>query len=273
MESTESVLTRWQAQPVQMLPAGRIKTDPAYQPRDPAIAPFRDRGRLERESEQHIARLAEHLQDTELDPLLVADTGAGLYVVDGHHRLRAYKRTGRRPVPARVLQVAPVQARLVSKLVNCSGAKLALHAEQARECAWQTLAHITRRGRSPLPAGTSARAIGRQFGTSYETVRAMLRRLPDVKPEDFQPPACDPGTGWPQWRHVKGNAIRARFEDVPTGQRERLQAEHVAAKLAAMVERFGRDVVQRGIDLLRDEALSDAAEALTQALPPESDDY
>jgi hypothetical protein len=273
MESTESVLTRWHAQPVQELPAGRIKTDTAYQPRDPSIAPFRDRARLERESEQHIARLAEHLQDADLEPLLVADTGAGLYVVDGHHRLRAYKRAGRRPVPVRVLQITPEQARLVSKLVNCSGAKLALHAEQARECAWQTLAHITRRGRCPLPADTSARAIGRKFGTSHETVRAMLRKLPEVKPQDYGPTACDPGTGWPQWRYVKGNAIRARFEDVPLDQRERLQDERRAAKLAAMVERDGRDAFIRSVAILRDEALSAAAEELASALPPDSDDY
>ena len=273
MESTESVLARWQQQAPEELPAGRIKTDPAYQPRDITLAPFRDRARLERDSEKHIARLAECITAGPLDPLLVARIGTALFVVDGHHRLRAYKRAARRQVKARVLSVTPEQARLVSKLVNCSGAKLALHAEQARECVWQTLAHLTGQGRTPLPPEMSARAIGRTYGTSHETVRTMLRRLETVKVREYGPTACDPGTGWPRWRYVKENAIRSRFADVAADIQEQHRDAKRAAKLAAMIEKDGTAAFLRSVSLLRDEALREAAEQMAEALPVEADDY
>lgn len=273
MESTESVLSRWLLLPAEELAISSIKTAPAYQPRAVGLAPYRDRARLERESEQHVARLAECATGGgQLDPLLVARIDGRLYVVDGHHRLRAYKRAGRRAVPARVLDLTHAQAVLVSKLVNCSGAKLALHAEQARECAWQVLAHLTRRGRNPLPAGVSVRSVGRTYGTSHETVRAMLRRLSTVKPCEYGQEACDPGTGWPQWRYVKGNAIRSRFTDVDDDARERHRDEKRAAKLADMIEKDGLAAFMRSLRLLGAEAMRDAEE-IVSTLPDDSFAY
>jgi hypothetical protein len=112
-------------------------------------------------------------------------------------------------------------AGMASKLVNCSGVKLAMHAEQSRECAWQTLAVMTHCGQREAPQEFSARAFALQYGTTKDTVCRMLKRLREVNPKEYQPEACDCGTGWPQWRNVKGNATRDRYEDLPIDTRER----------------------------------------------------
>lgn len=273
MENVGALLAHWQEQQPQQIALGKLKADPAYQPRDPRLAPFKERARLERESEDHIARLATHSAHGELEPLLVAQVAQVLYVVDGHHRLKAHKRASRRTAAVRILTVTAEQARMVSKLVNCSGAKLTMHAEQSRECAWQTLAYLTGYGRWGLPDRVSLRDFGDTYGTAHETVRRMLRKLSQVNRDDYTADACDAGTGWPQWKHVKGNAIRGRFADVAEDVRERHRDEKRAAKLAAMIDRDGTEAFLRSLAMLENEAVTAAAEQLTEALADDIADY
>jgi len=264
VEKLETLLKRWQAQDVCTVGIGKLRTDDALQPRDVRIAPFADRCRLQSESERHVARMAACLVDTELEPMLVADVGGVLFVVDGHHRLKAHKRARERQARVRVLPMAWSDAVAASKLVNCGGAKLPLHAEQARECLWQFMAAATQHGM--LSPDVSDRQLGRTFGTSRETVGAMRRRLSKVNPHDFNADALDPGTGWPRWKYVKGNAIRDRLDDVPQDARERVADERRAAKLAAMITKDGPDAFLRSIALLKNEAIAEAAAAMAEAM-------
>ncbi len=264
MEKLEALLTRWQAQDVRAVSVGKLRTDDALQPRDARIAPFTDRGRLESESERHVAQMADRLVDSELEPMLVADVDGVLYVVDGHHRLKAHKRARERQARVRVLSVTWNDAVAASKLVNCGGAKLPLHPEQARECLWQSMAAATQHGM--LPLDVSDRQLGRTFGTSRETVGAMRRRLPSVNPREFNADALDPGTSWPRWKHVKGNAMRDRLDDVSQDDRERIADERRATKLAAMIAKDGTDAFLRSVALLKNEAIAEAAAELAEAM-------
>jgi len=273
MENLETLVQLWRGQPPQQVTLGKLKTDPAYQPRNHFLAPYKDRTRLVNESEAHIARLADRLALGDLDPLLAAQIEGKLFIVDGHHRLKAYKRVGRGTVPVHVLPMSAEQAGMASKLVNCSGVKLAMHSEQSRECAWQTLAVMTRRARQRTPEGFSARAFALQYGTTKDTVCRMLKRLPEVNPKEYQPEACDCGTGWPQWKNVKGNATRDRYDDVPLDTRERHRDEQRAAKVAAMIDKDGVDAFLRSITLLRDEAVTEAATQLAEVMPGDPLDY
>jgi ParB-like chromosome segregation protein Spo0J len=272
MEKLTALLAHWERVEPQQVPLGRLKTDAAFQPRDPRIAPFRDRDRLESESARHVARLADHLESGEVEPLLVADVGGALYVVDGHHRLMAHRRVRRSSAAARVIALSRDEAVAASKLVNCRGAKLPMHAEQARECAWQALAAMTLGGRRELPQGVSLRSLREAFGPSHETLRTMLKRLPEVKPEEYSRDALDPGTDWPRWRYVKGNAIRDRFADVSADLRLHHRAEKVASKLAAMLEREGAEVLRLAAQLLREEVAADLAQAAAETAG-DDDDY
>lgn len=219
--------------------------------------------RSDRYSKRGDVGLADALGDGELEPMLVARVDGALYVVDGHHRMKAHRRAGRRSARVRILDMGAATAVMASKLVNCGGAKLPLHAEQARECAWQALVADTACGtRAP---SMSDRAYARAFGTSRETIGSMRRRLPDVNPADYSADACDPGTDWPRWKHVKGNAIRDRHADVPEHERQRAQDERNAAKLAAMLVRIGAEAFRCAVALLKDEAAADALADLAEA--------
>jgi hypothetical protein len=77
--------------------------------------------------------------DVQLEPLLVAEIEGRLGVVDGHHRLKAYRRAQRETIPAPVMPMNRQQAVLVSKLLNCADRALEMHPEQRRDVAWQYL--------------------------------------------------------------------------------------------------------------------------------------
>lgn len=274
MEKLQALLAQWRTLVPQQVALGKLKTDPKFQPRDASLATFRDRGRLEEESRRHVEQLARALYGgAELEPLLVARIEGKLVVVDGHHRLMAYRRERRQSAPVRILETTEKQALLVSKLVNCGGAKLPMHAEQQRECAWQYLAYLTLRGCLPLPDGNSTRSLGAAFGVSHDTIHKMLRKLPKVDMEEYQASACDPGTGWPRWKYVKGNAWRDLYADVPQDIHEQHGDTKRAAQIAKLIEKDGMDAVLRAIHLLKHEALVEAAEELANVLGGTEGDY
>lgn len=274
MERLDVLLARWRSLEPQAVPLGRLKLHPKFQPRDTRLAPFRDRGRLENESERHVDDLASKLEDGhDLEPLLAARIDGKLWLIDGHHRLKAYRRRQRSSVPARIMDTTQDTALIASKAVNCDGVKLPMHVEQKREAAWQYLAMRTDRGRRGLPEGESLRTLWRTFGVGKDTISRMHRQfMPRVNPDDYNADACDPGTGWPQWKHVKGNAWRDAFNDTDEDARERHKDERRAAKLAAMIQRDGLDAFLRSVRLLAVEAASLAAEQLEAAHGTTADD-
>jgi len=261
MKELIETLVQWRSLPPTRVSLGRIKVEPQYQPRNNFVIPYADREKAENASEAHIARLTDLAEDADLDPLLLADVDGRLVLVDGHHRLKAYRRAGKRDAPACVLKTTGESALMVSKLVNCDGVKLPMHAEQSRECAWQYLAQVTAQGRLELPEGTSRRQIGRTFGTSRETIGSMLRILPTVNRADFQQEACDPGTGWPLWRFVKGNAWRDQYNDVSEDAREMHKTEELAKRLATLIGTNGVLRFCRAVALIEHEQRDAAMEA------------
>ena len=275
MDRLEELLRALRAQPPVMVSTANLRTHPKYQPRDPATVRTGDRARLDTASDEHIARLRGHLaagKGQQLDPLLVAEVDGVKYVIDGHHRLRAYQLAQRKHALARTLQLSERDAVMLAKLVNLDGTKLPLHAEQAREAAWQYLAHATARGRLPLPMGVSCRSLAARFGlkNGHDTVNRMTRKVAEVNPEDYSDAACDPGTGWPRWSAVKGNAFRDAYEDTPLEIREQQKAEKLAAaflgkldKASPGVRRRVAEVIRRDTAQAQDEALADAVDEWT----------
>jgi ParB-like chromosome segregation protein Spo0J len=250
MESLET-LRAWRQVAPTPIPVADIRTDDALQPRTPAVVPFRARHREEAQSAEHVATLRLWLQrvsDAELEPVLVADVDGARYLVDGHHRFRAYRAERRDAIPARVLPMTMDHAVLLSKLVNLDGAKLPLHREQARESAWQYLAAITRGGALRLPEGSSLRSVAGQFGIAHNTVRAMLDKLPSVVPGEWGSEAVDPGTGWPRWRYLrKPSAAADMAARLTLDQCLRRDAERVAQQLGKLHEKRGGDAFALGL--------------------------
>lgn len=264
----DQTLERFKSAPIQLIPITSLQTSKALQPREPRLVPFRDKGRSEDNSEQHIATLRLLLdgsQEIQLDPILVADitehppaTVSGLHLVDGHHRLRAYSQAGRQLIPAHVLATDYRTAVLVSKLANCTGRSLAMHREQCRDAAWQYLADVTQQGATGLPDGDSLRLVGARFGISKNTVDSMLKHLPKIERKDFHSMALDPGTGWPRWRHVREvkQGWRLSLPSSPEEQFDR-DAENVARQIIKIVDASSPATRARALQMLaNDEVLA-----------------
>lgn len=239
--NVDQTLQRLQAAEVQCLPLASLVTDEALQPREAHMVPFREQTRVEARSAEHVGtmRLAlEAAQHVELEPLLVADVAGRLLVVDGHHRLKAYRLAGRESVPCRVGSMDHRGAVLVSKLVNCSARSLEMHPRQRTDAAWQYLAAVTRQGADGLPVGESLRKIAARFGISRATPQRMWRKLPKVDPKAYPAEKRDPGTGFPRWQAVCD--WRKQTDDDETGEAPMNEQQWTRREAASICRKLGK---------------------------------
>lgn len=242
------------------VPLREIKTHPALQPRDLSLVKLRDQPRLEAQSDdlvRHMAELLKASSQAQLAPLYVADVEGVLYVVDGHHRLRAYKRAKRETVPAHVKAMTLQQASHASKVANLTHTKLPMHPEQLRNACWHYLAHVTREGGQALPQGISQRSVAARFGITLDTVQRMLAKLPEVAPKVFPEEHLDAITGWPHWRYVRSTARNEMYQQMTPEVRLEWQAGKYAKALAKLWDRYPPEVCARGHALLREQAGED----------------
>jgi AraC-like DNA-binding protein len=199
----------------------------------------------------------------ELEAVLVADVEGVLYVVDGHHRLKAYRQAKREAIPAHVLPMTRAGAVMVSKLVNCADRALEMHPEQRRDAAWQYMAAVTHRGARGLPNGESLRAIAGRFGMSPDTAHRMLRKLPEVNPKDWSGAALDTGTGFPRWRYVRegGAGWQDMKKELDVEQMTQHNAEKLAKRMSALMDKATPEEVRRACRMLR---IEDQLEAVNE---------
>jgi uncharacterized ParB-like nuclease family protein len=247
------------------------------------VVPFKEKTSTEACSEEHIGGMLLALRastEVQLEPVLLAEIDGGLFVVDGHHRLRAYQRAQRETIPARVMPMGRRMAVMVSKTVNCSDRALKMHAEQRTDAAWQYLAEVTRRGTLGLPAGESIRSVVGRFGVGYGTVQRMLRKLPAVNPAEWNSEAHDPGTGFPRWRYVReaGAGWRDMKNLLTPEQLMQHEAEKLAKKIGALIDKASPEATRRALEMLANEAKLAASNADTLAFmadiaEPDGGDY
>lgn len=281
--NVEQFLQRLQAAEVRRVAITELRTDETLQPRELRMVPFLKQRGVETRSEEHIGTMLLALRasaEVQLEPLLLAKIDGGLFVVDGHHRLKAYQRAQRETVPCRVLPMERCRAVMVSKLVNCEARALEMHREQRADAAWQYLAHVTRQGANDLPTGESLRTIAGRFGIGYGTAQRMLRKLPKVNPKEYSIEAHDPGTGWPRWRHVReaGAGWRDMETKMTPEQLMQHEAEKLAKKIGALIDKASPEATRRALEMLANEAKlaasnADALDFLAEIAEPVTADF
>lgn len=280
------VVDQLRAAEVLMVPLSDVRTLPSLQPRNRRLVPIKDCARVEQRSSEHSTALGLVLdcsRDAQLEPILLADIPgdgeidviAGLYVVDGHHRLDAYQAAKRDVIPARVLQMSLTTAVLVSKPINCTGRSLEMHREQRLDAAWQYLAAVTEGGRSALPVGESTRTVARCFGIGHNTVARMLTELKSLDLKDFPLGTRDVGTGWPCWRYVRQpkSPWQTSLELLPEEQKVQRLAMKLARSIVDLMDKSCPLSRARALEILAHEEIevSDpvgAVDFLAQAVRP-----
>lgn len=277
----KQALKRLQGADVQMIPIDQLETDEALQPRAGRLVPYRHKGRTTERSDEAIGGMRlvlEANKATQLEPVLVADVDGKLSIVDGHHRAKAYQLAKRNTIPARVCSLSWKEAVMASKVANCTPRALEMHEEQRREAAWQFMADITLRGRLKLSdVGESVSRIAATFRIGHGTVHRMMKRMPEIDLGDYKAEACDPGTGFPCWKYLRGggtywNDFREKMTMDQLTQRD---AEKLAAKIAGWLEGARAEVRELAIEMVnrdRKEAAAERGESVAMLAYEGADD-
>lgn len=98
---------------------------------------------------------------SELQPLLVLQVGEATILVDGHHRLEAYKRTENAPlVPVRYFKGTASEALLEAVRSNAM-ASIQMDGPQRQNCAWRlVLTHLYSKSQIVRASGVSVGQVG-----------------------------------------------------------------------------------------------------------------
>lgn len=241
----ETALKRLQAAEVQTLPLEDVHTHEALQPRSLDVLRGSQQADAQQRSAGHVANLRCALRMSkraQLEPVLVAQVAGKNYIVDGHHRLRAYRAEKRPTIPARLLRMELAAAVLASKLVNLTERAMAMERAQIIEAAWQTLAAMTDGGHKPLPPGESYATLEARLGPGHSTLQRMTKRMRRIVPSEWADGERDPGTGFPMWNAVRNHDWNRGEGTMTHDEVKRRMAERCAAGLVKQLEAFDADV-------------------------------
>ena len=202
-----SVFRLWEDVDIKEVPLAMIKTRPDLQPRNPMlISGVIDRMRRIDCLNDTVDNLFHSLkQDANHNapPVWLVALDTGLYLVDGHHRLKAYRKANRKTIPARILrhEQGNEKAILASRLINTTGSRVGLHPAEIREVAWATISELMNFGKRTWEQvgryGHSIRSICAAFGNGISTgsVHSMTRYVPRIA----EHPDVD-NRKWPTWQ-------------------------------------------------------------------------
>ena len=240
----EQELRKWHAETEPTtVTVGSVKKLPALQPRNEAACMRHEADLDAKQGEQQINRLAIWLQEhpgEDLEPVLLTKVERTQYVVDGHHRLAAYRRAGRKTMPALVRQVPLPRAVHIAALANLGGEKRVLTSGQRLEAAWQWIAEVTRGGQRELPKGATMRSVASMYGIGKQSVQRMTERLPKARADRdarlFRGDQMNAVTNWPMWRHARG---QGDWQDREANADEihNRKVDRMAAKISTWIER------------------------------------
>jgi ParB-like chromosome segregation protein Spo0J len=211
-----------------------------------------------RMNERHVAELRRALRNGgELDPVLVYGAGRRFYLIDGHHRLQAYREEDRQEIPVEAFEGTPEEAVLAARKAN-SRAKLSMTNLERQNAAWQLV----------LLDGYSKAQIGDASGISSRQVAYMRVVKKELGHEAY---SCR------SWFEARRRAQGIPMEGMGQDELEeklRRQAEDYAKRLS---KEFGGQLIKKpqlaawAFELHFDRRLEDLVWELRERLSEDDD--
>jgi hypothetical protein len=134
--------------------------------------------------EGHIHNLARALQDdTPFDPILVFPAGKQVYVIDGHHRLAAYRAVKwSKPVPVEAFTGTLGDAQLAALTLNVKD-KLPMSRDEKAEAAWR----LVKTGKFKVSKIKDTTTVSRSNIYNMEHVFQQLRDMQEGSERKYTP--------------------------------------------------------------------------------------
>lgn len=178
-------------------------------------------------SEQHLGQLVRSLASVpDLTPVLVLPTAAAFYLVDGHHRLEAYRLAGRPDVPVEVYHGSVREAVLEATSRNTRAA-LQMDNAQRQDCAWRLVNagfmhdDVSAASGVSRPQVTIMRRVKRALGddalevTSWrKAMRQAKGTLRDLTPDEMETMLAAQAQDYADRLHKTFNTKMARNPEV-----------------------------------------------------------
>ena len=244
-------MAAWRVAPISTYTLSKIKTHSDLQIRSERASSYSDAVQDAKTSARQIEQFAAMLtadSGFDLDAILVAKVDGVLFLVDGHHRMHAYRRACRPAIPARVLETTMAGAASVALVVNFDQQKRQPTRGQSAEAAWQWMARTTGQGRMPLPHPHSYRSVAARFGIGKSSVERMANRMDTTRERvdagDFPSEWMHATFRWPHWKDCCSN----HWKDQPAMDQDVKEQRQIAAcvkKLAALCAQYSPDVYRK----------------------------
>lgn len=169
-------------------------------------------------SDRHVSDLVRAIQNVgELDPVTVVQVGAKAILIDGHHRLAAYRQAKRMTgIPVRYFSGTLEEALLEAGQAN-SKAKLPMTSQERQNCAWRLV----------LLGKHSKAQIGKASGVSTSQIGNMREVMKKLSVEAFECRAW-----WQARERARGKGYEMTDDEREQWKQE--LAERFADQLAKM---------------------------------------
>lgn len=163
------------------------------------------------------------------------DTSEGIYLVDGYHRLEAYRQAGRAKVPVHVVEGTWAEAEDAATVFNRHTQTVPVDANQKRQQAWELVLRHHDLEAGKFLHGWSARSVGRTLGVNHETINNMVRKYTEL----------GKGASSLTWK-------QARSEYIPTEVSELDRIRHIVKQTLTTIEKYDPSTVSVMLRVLRD---------------------
>ncbi|WP_421867055.1 ParB N-terminal domain-containing protein [Motiliproteus sp.] len=156
-------------------PMASIEQSPRFQKRSPDVEGKARQVAIRDADKAMMEKFVSDLENPEhtTDPVTLCRVNGALILVDGHHRLDAYRLAGRNDIPSRVLETTESEAHTLASVMNGYSTTVPRGNEERGETAWREV--LDKYDGESWEDGWSARQLAKVMGVGSKTVDRMVK--------------------------------------------------------------------------------------------------